>query len=423
MNDKKNQQINCEESYFLNDLIGTRVYCRGKKIGFLADIVVCEKSGPPQVTHLYVGRLFGNPALLIPWENVRSITSAEIVVHIEDTTLYEREPDESLIKLKDHILDKKVLDTEDREVDVVYDIRLALAGDRLYVCDVDISMLGLLRRIGMGWLAKALRKGPDKEKLISWKYIQNLPTPIGRFRGDVRLKILKERLDQIHPVDLADILEELDTRQRAAVFEELDTHKASATFEEIDPKSQRELVAVLKKEKIVQLLSHMTSGQAADILSILPYSEMKTFLKLLGEQHAKKIRAIMERQEENVVNFSTSRFITFPPTTTVKDVRDHFQDIAKGKRIVMYIYIVDGQNTLLGVVDVKDLLLAGERKTLMEIKTPRIISLRPDNTLKDALHLFERYYYRALPIVDTEGKIVGVLPYRDLKRIKHRFLE
>ena len=415
--------LRIEESYFVNDLIGTRVFLHGKKIGFLADIIVQENGNLPVVSHLYVGRLFGSPSLLIPWENVRSITPDEIVVRIDDIKQYEREPEESFIKLKDHILDKKVLDTEDRDVDVVYDVRLVLVNNKLYVSDVDISTIALFRRVGLGMVEKLFHKTSDNEKLIPWKYIQHLPTPLGRFRGDVKLKVLKEKLAQIHPVDLADILEELDTKQRVVVFEELDTHKASATLEEIDPKSQRELIASLKKEKIVQILTHMTSGQAADILSVLPYAEAKALLVLLGGHHMKKIRSILEKQEEDVMSYSTTRFIKYPPTATVKEIRGNYQKIAKGKRIVMYIYIVDANDKLLGVVDVKDLLLADEQRTLMDIRTPRIISLHPDSSLKEALQIFERYYYRALPIVDRQGRITGVIPYRDLKNYKHRFFE
>jgi magnesium transporter len=414
---------NEQESYMLNNLIGTKVVLHGKKIGVLRDIVAKENGALPRVTHFFVYRPFGNSSLLIPWENIRSVTLDEIVINIPDIKTYEHEPDEMFIRLKDQILDKKVLDTEDRDVDVVYDIRLVLINNNLYVSDVDISRTGLLRRIGLEWIGKIIDKTPDSSKIISWKYIQSLPTPLGRFTGDVKLKVLKEKLSQIHPVDLADILEELDYKQRIAVFEELDTNKASATLEEIDPKAQRELISALKKEKIAQLLTHMTSGQAADILSVLPYTEVRPILNLMEDRHVNKIKAIMEKQEEEVINFSTSRFIKFHPSVTVGEVRGNYQTIAKGKRIIMYIYLVDEKEKLLGVVDIKELLLADENKKLIDIKIPTIISLKPNSSLKTALNVFERYFYRALPIVDHHGKILGVISYRDLKSLQHRFLE
>lgn len=417
----KNRQ---EESYFVNDLIGTKVLHHGKKIGILKDIIIHDDTTLAVVTHLYVSRSFGNLSLLIPWENVRSVTTDEIVIAIGDIKEYETEPEPELIKLKDHILDKKVLDTEDRDIDVVYDIKLVMIENKLYVSDVDISKTGLLRRIGMGSVSKYLEKrSKQKKQMIPWKYIQPLPTPLGRFRGDVKLNILKEKLAEIHPVDLANILEELDYKDRLSVFEQLDTKKASRALEEIDPRAQRELIASLKKEKIAQLFTHMTSGQAADILSALPYSDVRTILHLLDERNVRKIKSIMNKQVEDILNYATSKFIKVSPEQTVIETRDGYNHLAKDKKIVMYLYVLDEKNKLLGVIDIKELLIEKENKKLKEIMKDEIISLDPGSSLKEALNLFERYDFRALPILDKENKILGVIAYRDVKMLKHRFLE
>lgn len=412
-----------QKTYMLNELIGTKVLLHGKKIGVLGDIIARENEPLPVVTHFYVTRLFGSPALLIPWDRIRVITEDEIVVDIPDTKQYEAEPDEMSIQLKDQVLDKKILDTEDREIDIVYDIRLIQINSTLLVSAVDINRAGLLRRIGLGWLGTKLSKASDEDRIISWKYIQPLPTPLGRFAGDVKLKILKERLEEIHPADLADILEEMDYRQRAAIVSELDSEHASAAIEEIDPKSQRELMSALKKEKIVQLLTHMTASQAADILSVLPYSEGRTILKLMNPQRVKKIKSIMTRQERDILNYATTRFIKFPPEMTVADARAAFYQAAKGKKVVMYLYVTDKNDKLLHIIDLKELLLARGTKLLKNIGVSTVVSLSPKSSFHAALTLFERYDYRAIPILDEEGKILGVVPYRDLKNLKHRFLE
>lgn len=412
-----------QEVYMLNSLIGIRVMLHGKKIGTISDIIMEMKSPLPVITHLYVGRLFGSLSLMIPWDNVLSITSEEAVINIPDIRSYEKEPEIHQIKLKDHILDKKVLDMEERDVDVVYDVRLVMTNNRLYVSDVDISVSGFLRRMGLGFLTRIINNNSQRGKLIPWKYIQPLPAPLGRFRGDVKLTILKEKLSEIHPVDLADILEEMDSKQRAVVFKELDTQKASATFEEIDPKSQRELVSALDKNKVVQLLTHMTSGQAADILSVLPFSEVRDILKLMDKWHVDKIKSIMQKQEEDIVNYATSRFIRFPPDMSVGQAKKDYYEVAKNKKVVMYLYIIDDKNILQGVIDIKELLQAKDEKKLVDVETNSIIALSPKSTLRQAFVMFERYDYRAIPIVDEQNKILGVLSYRDLKRLKHRFLE
>jgi magnesium transporter len=412
-----------QESYFVNDLIGTQVIFQGKKIGTLKDIIASETETLPMVTDFYVSRSFGSPSLLIPWQNVIAMTQKEIVVHISSVQANEGEPEEPAIRLKDQVLDKKVIDTEDRDVDVIYDVRLVRANNHLFVSDVDTSTIGLLRRIGFGWLINILKKTPQTSKMISWKYIQHLSTPLGRFRGDVKLKVLKETLSDIDPVDLADILEELDYKERITIFEHLDTQQASKTLEEIDPKSQRELISVLKKDRIVQLLSYMTAGQAADIINVLPHAEAWALLKLMEPRHVKKIKAIIDRQEEDITNYATTKFISYQPTMTVGDARREYYQAAKNKKVIMYLYIVDEAGMLTGVVDIKELLRARENKQLKDIQTNMIVSLKPKSTLKQALTLFERYDYRAIPIVDHRGKIVGVVPYRDIKKLKHRLFE
>jgi magnesium transporter len=412
-----------QKTYMLNYLIGTKVLLHGKKIGTLGDIIARENGPLPVVTHFYVTRPFGSPSLLIPWDRIRAITKEEIVVDIPDTKQYEGEPAETSIKLKDQILDKKILDTEDRDIDIVYDIRLIQVNNTLLVSAVDISRIGLLRRIGLGWLGHKLSKSSDEERIISWKYIQPLPTPLGSFAGDVKLKILKERLEEIHPADLADILEEMDYSQRAAIVSQLDSEHASAALEEIDPKSQRELISALKKEKIVQLLAHMTASQAADILAVLPYTEGRTILKLMNATRVKKIKSIMTRQERDILNYATMRFVTFAPEMTVAEARTSFYEAAKGKKVVMYLYITDPDGKLLKIIDLKELLLARSTKLLKDIGVSTIVSLSPKSSFHTALKLFERYDYRAIPILDEEGKMLGVVPYRDLKNLKHRFLE
>ncbi|MFH0770119.1 MAG: CBS domain-containing protein [Candidatus Peregrinibacteria bacterium] len=420
--------IGTENVTYFTDVLGTKVIANGKKIGRLSDMIIVENEHLPNVTFLHIRRSFGNPALLIPWERVKVFGNREIVVHIEDVRSFEDNPAPGDILLKDHILDKKVIDVEDRDVEVVYDVKLILRNNVLFVSDVNISRYRLLRRLGLKWLAKALtflRKDLRDEK-IPWTFIQPLPPAIGSFRGDVKLKVLKEKLSEIHPAELADILEELDESQRLAVFSELETSHASDTLEEIDPAVQRDLVAALKKERVALLLGEMTTGQAADILSVLPATEARAILKLLrstDQESVKKIEAILSKQEEKIANFTTPKLIDLPDTTVVRDALPRFLTEAKDRDVVMYLYVIDANNHLVGVMNLKELLRAEPEKTLRSIMLDNVIKLSPDATLRDALSLFSRYEYRAIPVVDRDGHLLGVVPHRDVMQLKHRFFD
>ena len=220
MEQNTQNQITGDEEFFLSRIIGMKVRWNGKNIGKLTDLVIVETGKIPEVTALCISRSFGYPSLLVPMKKVLLFSRKEIILQIESIELYENIPDESAFLLKDHILDKKVLDIEDKEVEMVYDIRMVYRHRKMYVTDVDVSRYGLLRRIGLEFISNLFRNiNPDREEqMISWTYVQPLPLPMGSFKGNVKLKVLMETLSEIHPVDLADILEELDNEQTGNDF-------------------------------------------------------------------------------------------------------------------------------------------------------------------------------------------------------------
>jgi CBS domain-containing protein/sporulation protein YlmC with PRC-barrel domain len=414
-----------DEVFFLSEILGARVMLHAKKIGKVADLIIADNVKVAEVTHIYIARPFGNKSLIVPWDRVRFTEVNEIIVDFPDAEKYATEPVEGMVLLKDQLLDKKVLDMEDREVEVVYDIKMFLKNGKLYVSEVDTSRAGLLRRMGLTWLTHILYSPSDrtKEMTIPWAYVQPLPSNLSTFRGSIKINVLKDKLSEIPPVDLADILEELDTEQRVKLFNELDTEHASDTLEEIDPTVQRSLIAALKKDKVVQLISQMTPAQAADILAVLPMADANTLLASLNPEMARKVRAIMGKHEENVANYATSRFIKLGPDITAEQALAEYPKVAKDKAVIMYLYITDAEDKLLGVVDLRELLQANETVLLKDIMTSMVVSLNPNSTLKEASDIFERYEFRAIPVIDDNDRILGVLPYRDVMNLTHQFIE
>jgi magnesium transporter len=409
--------------YFLSDLIGTKVFQHGRKIGKLADLVVVEREKVPEVTHVLVHRPFGEPALVIPWDRVTSVTAKRIEIDVESPEQYARPPQDGDVLLNDHILDKKVLDVEDKEVEIVYDVKLSLRHGRLYVVGVDLSRSGLLRRIGLGGLARVLGMAEKGTQLLSWTYIRPLPTNLGSFKGTISLNVLKEELAEMHPVDLADVLETMDSQQRVVVFEGLETEHASDTLEEIDPSVQRDLILSLRKDKVADLLNDMTPGQAADVLSVLPLDVRKELVPRLAPENVAKIQAILDQQDQKIVNYSTTEVLKFSPDQKVGEVQDGYRTLARGKDVIGYLYIVDETDRLVGVTNLKKLLQANEDDRLKDIMIEAVVSLRPHETLKKASDLFLRYGFGAIPITDDDGRMLGAVTYRDVLHLKHRLLE
>ncbi|MDD5457022.1 MAG: CBS domain-containing protein [Candidatus Margulisbacteria bacterium] len=412
------------QTFFLSEIIGAKVIWNGKRIGRLVDMIIIETEKIPEVTTFFIRRPFGYHSLLVPWEKVKESTKNQIIIDIENLEPYEKDPAEHQILLKDHVLDKKVLDLDDNEVEVVYDVRLFISGNKMYVSDVDFSKYGLLRRIGFKWLANFIYNLANiiKEETLSWNYIQPLPENLSSFKGNVKLKILKEKLSDIHPVDLADMLEELDHEHRLAIFNQLDTEQASDTLEEVEPRVQRDLISSIDIRRVAELINDMTPAQAADVLSILPAADADNIILHMDKDVVEKIQFLIDKHDEKIINFATPHVLKFSPQTQVKQVLDDFRHIAKDKDVVMYIYVVDDQEKLIGVVDVKELLQADMEEKLENIMITHVISLKPENTLRETASMFYRYSFRAIPLTDHEEKLIGVIPYRDIINLKHHFI-
>jgi len=414
-----------EEVLFLTQILGAQAYFNGKKIGKLEDMVAIDQGKLAEVTHFQISRPFGEPALFVPVAKVLAFGSHGFILDVDELKSYVRSLSANEVLLRDYLLDKKVLDMEDREVEVVYDIRLVRTNGNLYVSDVDISRYGLLRRLGFRALAGHFYKTADeaKKKLIPWSYIQPLPAQLGSLEGNVKLNILKEELTDIHPADLADIVEELDSSQRVALLEGLDTEHASDTLEEVDPAVQRDIVFSLRKDRVAQLIGEMTSGQAADIVSVLPAEEKKAILGLLEPPKVAKIEEILAKHEINILNFTTNKFFKVPSEMNVKQARKKFREAAKSMDVVMYFYVVDSTEKLLGVIDIKQLFMAEDEDLLKNLMVEHVIALNPFSTMKEAADAFIRYGFRAIPVTDTNEVILGVVPYRDVMNLKHRILD
>jgi magnesium transporter len=426
MSEKLNMTKNeLGKSYFLSQILGAKVILRGKKVGNLSDFVIIDGDLVAEVSHLYVSRSLGDLPLVIPWDRVRSLDKKEITIDVESVDKYVADANQPLLLLKDDILDKKVLDVEGKEVEVVYDIKMVIVNSKLYVTEVDLSRYGLMRRMGLRKLADFISNLGEalKGHTITWNYVEPLPVEIGSFKGSLRLKVLKEKLSEMHPVDVADVLEQMNPEQRIVLFGHLDTEQASDTLEEIDPVVQKAILAALRNAKIAQLVNEMTPGQAADVLSVLPSTRATAILTLIAEPKAIKIQSIIGKHEEKILNFATVNFLKVHPTDTVEQARDLYRRTAKGKDVIMYFYVVDEDDRLLGVADIRDMLKANDDALLKDVMDSYLITLKPQSTLREVSAMFSRYRYRALPITDENGRILGVVPYRDMMNLKHLFLE
>jgi magnesium transporter len=415
MNEKNGNQT-APEFFFISELVGDRVVdLSGHMVGKLGDLEIQVEGIYPEVINLIVNRSFGRPPLAIPFSYVKHIDAKKTRIEIPEGVApkeFKGEPERILIK--GMILDKRIIDTDEYEVEVVYDIHLLHAEGRMFIVHVDVSKAGMFRRLRLGWLARLTQRGGKELRLLPWRYVQALPSDISRFKGDVKLKISWENISDIHPADLADILEELSGEERMSVFNALDTETAADTLEETEPRVQRQLVESLRRERIVELLNTMTPVQIADILEILPRYEADALRGSLPHEVSAKVNELLTEHEISLASISTNHYLALPETATVNDALTKFRDKTKRYDIIMYAYVVDNDGILKGVIDIREIIQAGPDETLGSIMTEQVVALYPDDTIADAAREFARYDFRSLPIVDKKGKLVGAVRHKDL---------
>jgi magnesium transporter len=409
------------QEFYLSEILGRRVFIGTERIGRVGDLAIVETGKLPEVTHVVVSRSFGYPALTVPWDQVLLISNNEVAleIRVDELPRYEAAPSVPLVLLRDHILDKKILDMDDHEVEVVYDVKIVFQNGKLYVAEVDYSRYRALRRLGLNKLANMLADR-NKEDRVSWLYVQPLPEQLGAFAGSIKLKVPKAGLAEIHPVDLADILEELDGGQRVALFNALDAGHASDTLEEVEPRVQRELVRAIEKERAALLINEMTPAQAADILAILPRDEAAEILKLIDREMSSKVEHIIAEHDEQILLYGSPEIIKLPATTPTTDVIVRYRELARDKDIAMYVYVVDASGALKGVANIREIVAAEPGQTLADIMTEHVISLANTSTLREAAAMFARYDFRALPITDEKETLIGAVSARDVRSLRPR---
>ena len=401
-------------TFLMSELVGRKVTTTsGAKLGKLKDFVFVDDPKYAEVTHLIVGRPFGDPSLKVPWNQVVELGSKEVSVKEAQGGYPEVGGEEELLLLRDKILDKRILDTSGLAVEVVYDIQLLLVDSKLFIVAADISSGALTRRLGFGSLGDRLPKDAVLEGYIPWKYVQPLGPDLTSTKGDVKLNVAKERLGDIHPEDLADILEELDREERIHVFSVLDSRSAAAALDAAVPQVQRELLAETSADRVVQIFKHLSAVEISEVISILPRDDADEILKTLTGELASRVQELVNQHDVPAAVIGVRRFLQFPEGLLVEEAFDRFRKEAPGALVTMYVYVVDGEGRLKGVVDINELLQASPEDTLGSIMTRSLVSVGPETKRGEVESLFRRYRFRAIPVVDVNGRMVAVVREKD----------
>jgi CBS domain-containing protein len=392
-----------------------RPVCAGSirdRLGKLSDLVFAPAEAYPEVVGIYIEHGWGKPTEFVSWDKVLKIEDDAIFVQRPEGSSYPPFVDQpGWIMMDNHLMGRTILDTDGRRIEVVNDIRLLELRGRLVVLDVDISFNGFLRRWGFGRLRWI------NDNFIPWKYVQPLSLEDAVPTDRVSLSVTRKQLRELPGEDLADALEELSGKEQQALFAALDPEKAAETLIEAEPRAQRQIMARLPQEQAKALFAEMTAPQLANLFAELPQQEMKGFLGLLDEERAEAVHNLMTDREATARELISSDFITKPKEAKVGDVLAEIRGARYEPRSLSYIYVVEGSDeVLVGLVDLRDLVLAPDEATLGDIMVSPVVAADEAALREDLTSLFEKYEFRMIPVVDAQDHIYGVISYKDVMK-------
>ena len=381
----------------------------GNVVGRLDDLAVTLTETFPAATALLVRRGRVEPfRLTARWRDVESVDLAAVRLRVPDERLVpgRRLPSEPSFWVGQALLDRQIVDTSGAKVVRVNDLHfLHVPTGDLHLVHVDVGFRGLVRRLG--WSTTM-----GKEQLISWRYVQ--PLTLAATGDTLQLTVTRKELGRLHPAELADILTELDGRERESLFRALAPEAAARALTEVEPKVRQRLIAGLPAERAADIVERMPPDEAADLLATLPQPHSELLLEKMERAEAADVQQLLRYEPDTAGGMMTTEFVTLPSHLTAAEALERLRGLAREVELIYYIYLVDPGARLEGVVTIRHLLLFDPAARLAEIMRRDPVSVRPDDTPERVAEVAEKYNLLAVPVLDAQGKLLGVVTVDDV---------
>jgi magnesium transporter len=404
-----------EEFVYLSELLGLKVFdLKGRRIGTLRDAALVPLIDPVRVDRFLVGA--GPGWLSVRYDQVEEITEEGIRLKNESLTPYHS--DEYMLRMVRDLLDQQIIDVHGRKVVRVNDVTFLRERENdqevLHVLEVDIGIRSIVRRVLRGVLPQSLIRKLQARippKSIRWEFCNVLePDPQRR----VRLNISNKLLENMHPADLADIIEELGHEDRQALFNTMDNEAAADLLSEVEPEVQTRIIESLQAERAADILEEMEPSEAADLLNELEEDRSEEILHEMRAEEKEDVEDLLEFSENTAGGLMNTSFVTLPENATVADA---MAELRKNEDILEYlhsIFLVDSEERLQCTVPIARLFFASGDSLLKDFAADPVVCTQPQEKLDRVAEMFDRYNLLALPVVDRDKQVVGVITVDDV---------
>lgn len=401
---------------FFSDLQERKVVdVAGRVAGKLHDIGMGLSGGLPQSEFMVISRTRRGrrETVAVPWEWVSGLRRSEVILDREREEIWKSDLPQSGLLLGRNLLDRQIVDLYGSKVVRVNDLRLAEFDSSLRLTGVDVSQQALLRRLGLdkslGRLLRLMGRNLP-EKTIPWNFV----APLEVQRPDLKLTVTESQLSDLHPTDIADIIEQLEPQYRERILDILGTLTAAESLSEIEPGKQPGVIEDLSETRASNLLEVMPPDEATDILALLPRDKAERLLNIMGVREAGVIRELLGYEEDTAGGRMTPEFLSVPSSFTARETMEFLRRNAPDAETLYYVYVEDSEGRLKGVVSLRDLLRSPQEEKVEEFMHRDVIAVNVSEDQETVATTMRRYNFLALPVVDDGNSIKGIITVDDM---------
>ncbi len=406
---------------YATELLGGEAYdVNGNFVGRVSELFIEPSDQPNRISRFLLGR--GKYLPLVAKHNQVSFVAPGVIrLNVEEKDLEHFTPNEGWLAVRKDLLDQQIIDTKGRKVVRVNDVDLTEQPTNgtveLRVADVDVGLTGAARRLLQGLASPSFIRHVQKQlpsRLIRWEFVNLIePDPLRR----VKLRITHQKLEKMHPADLADIMEELSPAERESIIASLDEQTAAETLAELDSRLTSQIVEKMPPEQAADILEEMQPDKAAEVLAgLAPEVSQDVFDELRGEE-AREMAVLLRYEENTAGGMMTTDFVVVGESATRAEVIEWIrkrQQQEEKTETLDNVFLIDGEARLSGSVEVSRLLLASDEQRVSELKSEPLVWVPADARDKEVFQLFDKYNLRSLAVVDGSGRPIGVITVDDV---------
>lgn len=400
---------------YFTELLGLEVFdLKGRRIGRVEDAALVPLVDPVRVDRYLVRA--GWAWLTVRHDQIQSFSLDGIRLRDELLTPYH--DDEYMLRIARDLLDQQIIDVNGRKAvrvtDVTFELMKQNGGDVLWVLEVDVGMRSIVRRVSQGWVPrKWIRRlqAPIPPRSIRWEFC-NIVEPDPQRR--LRLNIDYRKLENLHPADLADIVEDLSPEERSAVIETLDSEVAADALSEVDPKMQVSILESLDAETAADIVEEMAPDEAADALAELEDETSEEILQEMEVEPKSDVTELLEYEEDTAGGLMNTEYVALDEGATIADAMAAVRANEDQLEVLNTIFLIDREGRLTGAVPLGRLFTGGPETPLKELVSGTLLQIPTEAKKGRVTELFDKYNILTLPVVEAGGKLAGAITADDV---------